>query len=734
MAALPVGYDVQRVDDPTPEISGNFGQNIASVGDLDGDGYEDLLAGTDKHGRRLGQAHVISGVDGTIVRELERPDTDPGGSGERQSGFGAAVGRIGVNQAVGPFLDMGSCPAGDGADADAACDDNPIGAADGIPDLLVTASGVDIDPATGTIDPAENNDLGVAYVFDGESGALLHRLMMPAGDRVMEDALRATALETDPRFGRAALSPGARPPCDRNGNATPGGGNGISLDASSSCGSVAPAVEAGDLDGGGTADVVVAATDFDEEAGGPGVNPASDCASAAAGTDCPGAGRAYVWFGEAIAGGDPNGVDDTPDLTISDPYSAPFDSERASGTRIGTTIIPLGDVGACAGGPTAGELCTSTTNTPDGSPEYALTGPDYDIPGAPGAGTAFVIDGASGAIARQLDHPEPQPVSAWGLAQNGLVQPAFGDLGQSGTWDLYVPGTHQNEGGTAVGKGYVMNGQLNSRDRFTPFAQLWDPTPNSSGNFGASAGGVGDVFGAVDGGSVHGEVIVGAIGPHAPGTNPNVSNDVHIFNPITEQALQTVADPDGQPGSSFGGGVAPLGDVNDDGFLDFAASSGLYDLTTAGAPCSPAACTNAGRVYIFRSDNTPPPSEPPPEEEPPAETIAGRALVLDANRAKVRKGKRVRLRGLLEAFANEDSCVGGQPVALQQRRPGKVRFETFAEPTTDAAGEFSHRFKPRRTTIFRARAGQSDQCMGAASDGVRVEVKKGKKGKNAKGA
>jgi len=48
---------------------------------------------------------------------------------------------------------------------------------------------------------------------------------------------------------------------------------------------------------------------------------------------------------------------------------------------------------------------------------------------------------------------------------------------------------------------------------------------------------------------------------------------VHVLNPATEQALQTITDPDAQVGSAFGGAIVPLGDISGDGFLDFAAAA-----------------------------------------------------------------------------------------------------------------------------------------------------------------
>ena len=300
-AALPRTYDVQRVDSPAPGANGNFGRALAVVGDVNADGKQDMLVGNDKHGTRAGQVFVISGADGSLIRELQRPDTDTVGSG-RPSGFGAAVGKIGFNQSSGPFNDVGSCPLGDSGDADPNCDSATVGPPDGVPDLLATASGVDVNPATGAIDPALNNDLGAAYVFDGRTGALLRKFLMPAVDRQME-----VALGGDARYGRAALSPNGMFPC--------AGHAGIGA-----CPNVPAPVAAGDVNGGGAADIIVAATDFDETPANS--HPSSPCAASTAAM-CPSSGRVYVYYGEAITGSAPTVVDDTPDQTITDLTQSP---------------------------------------------------------------------------------------------------------------------------------------------------------------------------------------------------------------------------------------------------------------------------------------------------------------------------------------------------------------------------------------------------------------------------
>lgn len=705
-AALPRTYQIQKVDSPVPAVNGNFGRAVAVVGDVNGDGEQDLLVGNDKHGSRAGQVFVISGENGSLIRELQRPETDSTGTG-RPSGFGAAVGKIGVNQASGPFNDVGSCPGGDGVDADANCDAATVGAADGIPDLLVTASGIDVNAVTGAIDETLNNDLGVAYVFDGKTGAVLRRFLMPAVDRQME-----VALGNDPRYGRAALSPSGLFPCIGHAGIGP-------------CPEVLPAVAAGDVNGGGTADIIVAATDFDETPANS--HPASPCATSGAMT-CPGAGRVYVYYGEAIAGSAPSSVDETPDQTITDLYSKPD-----GGSRIGTTLTPVGDLGRCttAPAPSPGSVCPGASRNPDGRADFVSAGPDFDAHGFNGTGTVFLIDGVTGTILRRFDNPDPQPVSAMGLAQNGLIQPAFGDMGQTSTWDFYVPSTHQNISGTAVGRGHVFSGDLSSRERFIPFAQLNDPTPNSSGNFGASAAGLGQV----DETTATNEVLVGAIGPHAPGTNANVMNDVHIFATVNEQVLQSFPSPDAQPGQGFGEGTAPIGDVNEDGFLDFAIGGGGYDLTTSSGLCA-TTCTNAGRLYIYRSDNSPLPAAtappPPPAPAPVVQAVpvvlAGRDVELEANRSRLVIGRTaasrrsVRFTGRIDAFANEAGCERGQSVALQRRAKGSMTYRTFKTLRTRSNGTFSTSTKPTRTYVYRARLGRTSECQGAVSNRELVTV------------
>ena len=686
---LPYRYDVQRVDSPSPVANGRFGVALVAVGDINADGKADVLTGTDKHGTVLGQNQVavISGAGGAILRSYALPDVDIAAAGERPSGFGNAITRMD---------DIGSCPAFAGSPGQP-CALGAIGAVDGIPEHVVAASGVDVNVATGAIDNALNNNLGVIYIFDGATGALLKRLVMPVADRTEQTTVPTNG---DPRFGRTVLSPG-----DVIGSATP--------------------------------DLIVAATDYKETKAT--AHPDSACATQAGSANCLNAGRVYVYDGADIAGSDPATTLATPAQTIRNPRSQPDDpaplSPFANDEAFGILLIPIGDVGACNDALSPGSRCTSRSNTLDAKQEFAVAANAVDLFGMTDVGIVLQFDAAKLRIVKETDYPEPTLDSSWGIAQNGVVYPALGDVAGTTRPDFYMPdiqygGTHQ-----AQGRGFIVSGDPSNQGSFREFpTRFSDPTPQGGEQFGLSAAGIGDVAGAETHPALdpRGEILIGAMGPHNPAPNANVINDLHIFSPITGDELQRIVAPDQQGGASFGSALAPLGDVNGDGFADFAAGAGFYDFTTSGAPCA-STCTNAGRVYLLRSNNTPPPPPPPPPPGPagpqgpagPAATpavLAGRTLELAAGSDSVRRGRAVTLRGEVEAFANAAACERNVSVALQRRTRRSTQYRTFARVRTSSRGTFSRRIRPTSTYVYRARVSQTSQCLGASSNRETIVV------------
>jgi hypothetical protein len=563
---------------------------------------------------------------------------------------------------------------------------------------------------------------------------------MPPCD-LAEQAIITTS-PVKPAFGRTILAPAGQPPC--------AGNMGIGT-----CAAMPAAVRSGDMDGLGKPDIIVDASDYYET--GATANPQSDCATANGGlptNQCLQAGRSYWYDGESIAGSTTTTIDDTPATEIqnvaaqADDITATTNNNREN---LGYSIAPIGDVGKCNltnladEGP--GALCQKasgapdSTTAPDGRPDVVISSHRTDDFGMADAGVALLIDGASGTVLAIYRHPEPQPASLFGFSNYN--QPAIGDVGSGTNPDSYQAAMRQNNPFTGGGRGFVMNGnflQAGSPNAIS-FSTLSDPTPNPSEDFGTSSAGIGNVAGAETNPALdsHPEILIGAYGPHNPGTAGSTINDVHIFSPITEQELQRFDSPDQQAGAGFGNALAPIGDVNGDGFLDYAIGEGLYDATVSGVPL-----VDAGRVYLFRSDNSPapPPTPPPSNVGPPgspgatgetgpagqpgpagsAVARSGRALELDASPGRVRKGRSVTLRGALDAFAGGTSCEAGQSVVIQQRTPGTARYKALATVRTDGTGAFRTRAKPSKTTFYRAFATQTDACLGAASPRERVTV------------
>lgn len=167
--------------------------------------------------------------------------------------------------------------------------------------------------------------------------------------------------------------------------------------------------------------------------------------------------------------------------------------------------------------------------------------------------------------------------------------------------------------------------------------------------------------------------------------------------------------------------------------MDFAAAAGYWAGGTT--PLE-------GRLYILHSDTSPDPVPPPPLPGPagvqgpagatgapgpaPAavQALAGRAIELAAAPDTIRRGARTRLRGALEAFADEAACSRAVTVRLQRRTGVTPRYKSFATAKTNRSGDFSLSVRPARTTFYRAVVSQTSRCLGAMSSREKVSVVK----------
>jgi len=699
---LPRTYTVQRIDSPQPEDSGLFSLSLNLAGDLDGDGKQDIISPQVAGFNMQGRVYVFGGANGALIDTITAPDLG-GAGGNAQFGL-LGTAKVGVNRATAPFSDLGSCP---GGTSGATCPSNPIGAPDGVPDLLIGATGVDVGGVT---------DVGRVYVIDGATRAVLKRIDMPPGDR---------ALTPGPAgFGREVLAPEGLPGCDGNAGIGP-------------CETMAFPVRIGDMDGGGRADVVVGARRVTETPAT--AAPGSHCARATPASTCRGAGRTYIFRGEDIVGSNPSVILDgsgpgqtvrtirNPDAQADDPLSA----INTDGEGFGNDLLPIGDVGRCTNAALApGAKCprADSTTTPDDKPEVLVMAPGEDYPLAnpdpafSEAGAAYLVDGATGTILHTYLHPEPQRAAAFGGSFEHSL--ATGDLGDTGLPDVAIGAPGQNGPFTASGRSYVMSGAFKTSASLTNIARLADPTPDvTEENFGGSSAGVGDLVPGAD--APRNELMVGESGPRVgPFVTQGLPIDVVFFNPSTERALQIVQDPDAQSSSAFGDSIEPLGDLNGDGFLDFVVGAFRYVAANG---------LGNGRFYIFRSDNSPAPvaTPPPPAATPPAATpppappvvtLTARTVTFSAQARAVRPGATVTFSGKLSSAAADAGCVGGQEVELQQRATASGAYTTLARVQTADDGSFRGTDRPQKSRRYRAVVAASSACLGVSSDDVAAAV------------
>ena len=183
------GRVLHRLVAPSPTVNARFGASVAGVGDVNGDGTNDLVVGAIGPERR-GQAFVFNGSDGRLLHMIGSPAPEEGGLFARViadfgdvDGDGAAdvlFGAIGDGEdraylfsgETGRPIWTASSPT-EGHDHFGRVE--PVGdvTGDGQPDVVIGAS---------TTTVGDRAEAGRAYVYDGSTGTHVRTFSPPASD------------------------------------------------------------------------------------------------------------------------------------------------------------------------------------------------------------------------------------------------------------------------------------------------------------------------------------------------------------------------------------------------------------------------------------------------------------------------------------------------------------------------------------------------------------------------
>ncbi len=474
-----------------------FGTSVASAGDINGDGYSDVIIGAPRYndGANFGEGRCFI-YHGSSAGLSVSPVSTPDDANQGNAWFGISVASAGDVNGDGysdVIIGADQCINGDGTDGAAFV-------------YHGSGSGLSASFSSRRHDASQNNTWYGASVAcagdvngDGYSDVIVGAWQYNDGGNSGE--------------GRAYVYHGSATGISASTNSTPDDANQITAWFGYSVAS------AGDVNGDGYSDVVVGALFYDD-----GVNTNE--------------GRAFVYHGSAA------GLSTSPNNTQDD-------ANQAS-ANFGYSVATAGDVNA------------------DGYSDVIIGAFMFDDGANLDEGRAFVYHGSAAGLSATPNNTQDDANQAG--ANFGVSVSSAGDVNGDGYSDVIIGANNYDDGvNTAEGRAYIYHGSvsgLGASPINTP-----DDANQANANFGICVADAGDLNG--DG---YSDVIIGASG-YDDGVNTNEGRAYVYHGSSTGLSATPNSTPDdaNQASASFGFSVAGARDVNGDGYCDVIIGAYQYD-------------------------------------------------------------------------------------------------------------------------------------------------------------
>lgn len=221
-------------------------------------------------------------------------------------------------------------------------------------------------------------------------------------------------------------------------------------------------------------------------------------------------------------------------------------------------------------------------------------------------GRVYLFSGKTGTLLARIDQPEPDDNAFWGLQDVENNSP--GDLTADGVPDIFVSGFLQDgvNGQASAGRAWVFDGKATvNASRGIIAYEAKDPDPGASKGFGFTERKTDynkDGFPDLLISSLSGAATFVVILDGRDGSS--------LLKALQQPTADIQTPVQGNPGPTFGQGLAAPGDVNGDGEPDYAVSGHAVDVNGN---------RDQGRLYFYVSNVPPgpPPVKPPPGTTPP---------------------------------------------------------------------------------------------------------------------